>query len=558
MQNGVSVRSTVQALADVVEVPLAAASGSALIGFQPLGTGAVATTTQAKLRQEYNVFDVFTAAEIADTLLALPTIDTTAKLQQAIDNALALGQKVVAYGNFRTSSKIAIKGGCDFSQATFHVYSTPAVAVELSTGNGTNPTDILYLTVETEVILPSIINKTKPGIGWVGQGIGIRYVNVQNIKITERLVENFAVGVLHTSYTQGSGYCTVQGGYLRNNKVNRQFSIGDALGAFTNRWDLFGGRYFHLSAEGIEVPGVIHIDIDAPAAGNILNDLNFFGGSLEGNAQQYHVRCGGTAVTIYGMRWESTSPGGNKLHLAYNGLSGQGSCNVILGRGVGEPSINITNDAGAAGRVYIQGDGNGGLIVAPNPAYTLQNKQSSSDPILSGYEAATDAFISDPLVNYALFLGAQKLAGKRAADTGDRVQLDSVNGRVYLGSGTGAPTQYFGRVGTAGIGPIGTGLSMTEGIAVPGNVTGFSTIYVDVADLEPKIKFANNQVRSFFVEDTATAAAIIAIGNAINTTNKYTGKKVWDSTNNRMMRASGTTAGSVWWVVDGSVSITPV
>ena len=57
---------------------------------------------------------------------------------------------------------------------------------------------------------------------------------------------------------------------------------------------------------------------------------------------------------------------------------------------------------------------------------------------------------------------------------------------------------------------------------------------------------------------TASAAAIAAIGNAINTTNKVAGKVVWDTTNNRNMRASGSAAADVWWVVDGSTSVTPV
>jgi len=56
---------------------------------------------------------------------------------------------------------------------------------------------------------------------------------------------------------------------------------------------------------------------------------------------------------------------------------------------------------------------------------------------------------------------------------------------------------------------------------------------------------------------TATAANIAAVGNAINTANKYVGKQVWDSTNNRMMRARGPFAADPWDVIDGSASVTP-
>lgn len=55
----------------------------------------------------------------------------------------------------------------------------------------------------------------------------------------------------------------------------------------------------------------------------------------------------------------------------------------------------------------------------------------------------------------------------------------------------------------------------------------------------------------------ATAAAIAAVGNAVNTTGKFAGLLVWDTTNNRMMRASNSNAVDPWWVVDGSTSVTP-
>lgn len=56
----------------------------------------------------------------------------------------------------------------------------------------------------------------------------------------------------------------------------------------------------------------------------------------------------------------------------------------------------------------------------------------------------------------------------------------------------------------------------------------------------------------------ATAAAIIAIGNAINITGKYEGKVVYDTDNHRLMRATGPAAGDGWYVVDGSALVTPV
>jgi hypothetical protein len=47
------------------------------------------------------------------------------------------------------------------------------------------------------------------------------------------------------------------------------------------------------------------------------------------------------------------------------------------------------------------------------------------------------------------------------------------------------------------------------------------------------------------------------INNAINTTGKTTGKKVWDSTNLRVMVAQGPDADDAWTAANGSGTITP-
>jgi len=56
---------------------------------------------------------------------------------------------------------------------------------------------------------------------------------------------------------------------------------------------------------------------------------------------------------------------------------------------------------------------------------------------------------------------------------------------------------------------------------------------------------------------SATAASIAAIGSNINTVNKTAGRNLWDTTNNRLMVASGATPSSPWYLADGSVSVTP-
>jgi hypothetical protein len=54
-----------------------------------------------------------------------------------------------------------------------------------------------------------------------------------------------------------------------------------------------------------------------------------------------------------------------------------------------------------------------------------------------------------------------------------------------------------------------------------------------------------------------TAANIAAVANAVNTTGKVAGLMVYDTTNNRIMIASGSAAASAWYVADASASVTP-
>jgi len=56
---------------------------------------------------------------------------------------------------------------------------------------------------------------------------------------------------------------------------------------------------------------------------------------------------------------------------------------------------------------------------------------------------------------------------------------------------------------------------------------------------------------------SSTAAEIADVADAINTTNKVAGKGVLDTTNNRLMIASGSAAADPWYVADASASVTP-
>jgi hypothetical protein len=54
-----------------------------------------------------------------------------------------------------------------------------------------------------------------------------------------------------------------------------------------------------------------------------------------------------------------------------------------------------------------------------------------------------------------------------------------------------------------------------------------------------------------------TAANIASAASTVNTVGKYAGLFIWDTTNNRMLRANGSSPTDIWYVVSGTASVTP-
>jgi hypothetical protein len=79
----------------------------------------------------------------------------------------------------------------------------------------------------------------------------------------------------------------------------------------------------------------------------------------------------------------------------------------------------------------------------------------------------------------------------------------------------------------------------------------FSVYYDFAAD---NFIVSTSSVGSF---PSTTAANIANKANIFNTQNKYLGRGVWDTTNNRLMIATGSTDVSPWYIADGSASVIP-
>lgn len=78
--------------------------------YDPAGTGAVATTVQAKLRESVSVFDFMTAAQVADVEANTASIDVTAAIQAAENACSTSGQALwFPAGTYRCNSGLTKK-----------------------------------------------------------------------------------------------------------------------------------------------------------------------------------------------------------------------------------------------------------------------------------------------------------------------------------------------------------------------------------------------------------------------------------------------------------------
>ena len=114
---------------------------------------------------------------------------------------------------------------------------------------------------------------------------------------------------------------------------------------------------------------------------------------------------------------------------------------------------------------------------------------------------------------------------------------DGTNGQVLTTDGNGVTTWTTNGAGTVtSVGGTGT----VNGLTLTGTVTSSGSLTLGGA----------------FVLPTSTAANIGSIANAINTSGKYVGKMVVDSTTGIIYTATGTAAGDAWGATTGT-PVTP-
>lgn len=127
------------------------------------------------------------------------------------------------------------------------------------------------------------------------------------------------------------------------------------------------------------------------------------------------------------------------------------------------------------------------------------------------------------------------------------------------GLGTNVATALAVNVGSAGAfvvlgGALGTPSSGTLSSCSGLPISGIASLGTGVGTALA-VNVGSSGSPELFV--TASAANLGDLTNAINTTGKFAGKQVWDSTNNVPLWAKGSTAGAVWIDGAGTTIITP-
>lgn len=124
---GISATAWVDRTDVTLRSDLTSESGSRLIGYQPAGTGAVATTMQSKLRETVSVFDFMTSAQIADVQAGTASIDVTTSIQAALND----GKRVILpKGIYKITDTLIVGAGQLIGEGVLYAspYATSAVS----------------------------------------------------------------------------------------------------------------------------------------------------------------------------------------------------------------------------------------------------------------------------------------------------------------------------------------------------------------------------------------------------------------------------------------------
>lgn len=498
---------------------LAAGSGSSLIGFVSAGGGASARTVQARLRQTVSVKDF---GAVGDGVT-----DDTAALQAAANYAATLTAPILVVD----AGDYYISGAVYFQLPNYSTINfigrilanvTNDSAVVIGSIDSTSAGNRFGYTVTGLKVRRTTVDST-------GSSIGIRLQSLVASYIDVRECQNFRDGVFcyGVSPNGGFSYNELHLGLIHDNRTNLRLTATGS--GYCNENNFFGGSYNHSS--GYPAVTTANLVIDHFAASE-LNSNRFFGPSFEDNSTlAVAARINGFNNVIYNPRMERSvsqatyqiifeadstecSVFGYGFVVAAGNISDLGGGNSYQTRdGWFYQSQAGTGAAEGVFRARSTNTGNAKIFRADDPTGTLSAYMDGN-----GVVVGANRVYGEQGLRWATSSGTLNDRGLYANNASPESAVTAEPGSLFAKTNGGAGQTLW--VKESGSSNTGWKAALTQ-------------------------------------PEEVTAVNIAAVANAINTTGKFTGKLVWDSTNNRMMRASGALAASAWYVIDGSTSVTP-
>ena len=420
---------TVQDVLDAVTGP----TGAGSVGYMPAGTGAVATTVQAKQRKIVHVTD-FTGVDPTGVTNSL------SGLQAAADYCKTSGYKLEGVpGNYLIDDTWVIECDADLSTMTVKASAT-TVPVAVRVGPNTAGQ---YL-FDADIKLPFVINTAKTSPGWAGfeNSIGVEIANAYQCRITVPSVYDFGIGLKEGGYSVGCVYNTITIGVLFGNKINQQLKSGNPTG-WVNQNTHIGGRFAYLNTEGTTVSGVLHIQCRTfDAATNNPPDTNvWINPSIEGNEPQYHLDIQGRFNTIISPRLETFSPILPKINWHSDSAS-QTAGNMIVGGYINGDVTYSYSGVGTAGNNQLVSNRASGVMDFSGAGYNTRNTSGDnvSYPHFQGFPSGVAPLgKTNGATDWTYRVFGQGFAIKQTGDAYARVLIGSP-GYIFFGSGAAAPT----------------------------------------------------------------------------------------------------------------------
>jgi hypothetical protein len=371
--------------------------------------------------------------------------DDTDAIQAAADYAASISAPLYgSYGTYKITDTISLVCDGDLSAMTIEVDGSavsPAVRFGTTTG---------LPTPQKTMLLPRVNNTARVSGTW-GSGTGVELANCEACSFTVSEITNFEVGLSCGGYTSGFVYCTVNLGNVYSNKINIRLRPA-ASGGWSNQNTFIGGRLGFNSTD-FTVSGYVGtrqvlIEKGASSFGGP-NTNTFIGTSFESDLVQYMVEFReSTANNVFvNCRYEGA---GNEILFDTTASAGN-SDNLFVG-GYGVFSLTFTY-SGAGSSLYNNIIGSRVNAVQGNGVvYNLANVSGDglTAPHFQGFDATTRPLgKNNAASDWTYRFYSSGISGKLAADAHPRVSIDYSAGRMLIGAGSAAPTDFIGALGSA-------------------------------------------------------------------------------------------------------------